>query len=104
MIAIIGTSDRPCWLAEACKILLLLLLLLHVIGLVVWQKHVKSLSLSSTICTLRDDVICKSPENCSVDCAVQACVSRQRDPYMDAVLTVLCRPASQDKGTLTWKQ
>ena len=26
MIAIIGTSDRPCWLAEACKILLLLLL------------------------------------------------------------------------------
>ena len=23
MIAIIGTSDRPCWLAEACKILLL---------------------------------------------------------------------------------
>ena len=24
MIAIIGTSDRPCWLAEACKILLLL--------------------------------------------------------------------------------
>ena len=34
MIAIIGTSDRPCWLAEACKILLLLLL-----G---WQKLVKS--------------------------------------------------------------
>ena len=27
MIAIIGTSDRPCWLAEACKILLLLLLI-----------------------------------------------------------------------------
>ena len=27
MIAIIGTSDQPCWLAEACKILLLLLLL-----------------------------------------------------------------------------
>ena len=27
MIAMIGTSDRPCWLAEACKILLLLLLL-----------------------------------------------------------------------------
>ena len=25
MIAMIGTSDRPCWLAEACKILLLLL-------------------------------------------------------------------------------
>ena len=25
MIAIIGTSDRPCWLAEACNILLLLL-------------------------------------------------------------------------------
>ena len=24
MIAIIGTSDRPCWLAEACKIFLLL--------------------------------------------------------------------------------
>ena len=23
---LIGTSDRPCWLAEACKILLLLLL------------------------------------------------------------------------------
>ena len=23
MIAIIGTSDWPCWLAEACKILLL---------------------------------------------------------------------------------
>ena len=22
MIAIIGTSDRPCWLAEACKVLL----------------------------------------------------------------------------------
>ncbi len=27
MIAMIGTSDRPCWLAETCKILLLLLLL-----------------------------------------------------------------------------
>ncbi len=26
MIAMIGTSDRPCWLAESCKILLLLLL------------------------------------------------------------------------------
>ena len=26
MIAMIGTSDQPCWLAEACKILLLLLL------------------------------------------------------------------------------
>ena len=25
MIAIIGTSDQPCWLAEACKILLLLI-------------------------------------------------------------------------------
>ena len=25
MIAIVGTSDRPCWLAEACEILLLLL-------------------------------------------------------------------------------
>jgi len=25
MIAIIGTSDRLCWLAETCKILLLLL-------------------------------------------------------------------------------
>ena len=28
MIAIIGTSDQPCWLAEACNILFLLLLLL----------------------------------------------------------------------------
>ncbi len=27
MIAMIGTSDRLCWLAETCKILLLLLLL-----------------------------------------------------------------------------
>ena len=27
MIAIIGTSDRPCWLAEACKIILLLLII-----------------------------------------------------------------------------
>ena len=27
MIAMIGTSDRLCWLAEICKILLLLLLL-----------------------------------------------------------------------------
>lgn len=26
LIAIIGTSDTPCWLAETCKILLLLLL------------------------------------------------------------------------------
>ena len=26
MIAMVGTSDRPCWLAEICKILLLLLL------------------------------------------------------------------------------
>ena len=32
MIAIIGTSDRPCWLAEACKILLLLLQLRLVTG------------------------------------------------------------------------
>ena len=29
MIAIIGTSDQPCWLAEACKILLLLALSNH---------------------------------------------------------------------------
>ena len=29
MIAIIGTSDRPCWLAEACKILLLQCALTH---------------------------------------------------------------------------
>ena len=29
MIAMIGMSDWPCWLAEACKILLLLLLHLH---------------------------------------------------------------------------
>ncbi len=28
MIAMIGTSDRLCWLAETCKILLLLLLVL----------------------------------------------------------------------------
>ena len=27
MIAIIGTTDQPCWLAAACKLLLLLLLL-----------------------------------------------------------------------------
>ena len=27
IIAMIGTSDQSCWLAEACKILLLLLLL-----------------------------------------------------------------------------
>ena len=27
MIAMIGTSDRLCWLAETCKILVLLLLL-----------------------------------------------------------------------------
>ena len=26
MIAMIGRSDQPCWLAEACKFLLLLLL------------------------------------------------------------------------------
>ena len=30
-IAVIGTSDQSCWLAEACKILLLLLLLEHVV-------------------------------------------------------------------------
>ena len=29
MIAMTGTSDRPCWLAEACKICRLLLLLLR---------------------------------------------------------------------------
>ncbi len=29
MIAMIGTSDRLCWLAETCKILLLLLFLLQ---------------------------------------------------------------------------
>ncbi len=28
MIAMIGTSDRPCWLAETCKILLLLLVVM----------------------------------------------------------------------------
>ena len=37
MIAIIGTSDRPCWLAEACKILLLLL---QVLLLRVWARSV----------------------------------------------------------------
>ena len=26
MVAVIGTSDRPCWQAEACEILLLLLI------------------------------------------------------------------------------
>ena len=29
MIAMIGTSDQPCWLAEACKALLTVLLLLR---------------------------------------------------------------------------
>ncbi len=33
MIAMIGTSDRLCWLAETCKILLLLLLLLVLLSL-----------------------------------------------------------------------
>ncbi len=32
MIAMIGTSDRLCWLAETCKILLLLLLGLHLLA------------------------------------------------------------------------
>ncbi len=35
MIAMIGTSDRLCWLAETCKILLLLLppvAILHGVG------------------------------------------------------------------------
>ena len=41
MIAIIGTSDRPCWLAEACKILLLLLDFRH------------NFDLSQTMITLR---------------------------------------------------
>ncbi len=36
MIAMIGTSDRLCWLAETCKILLLLwLLTIHHYGVVV---------------------------------------------------------------------
>ena len=39
MIAIIATSDQPCWLAEACKILLLLrLLLLH--GMLTYPVHI----------------------------------------------------------------
>ena len=38
MIAIIGTSDRPCWLAEACKILLLLLLLSLLLRLILAGK------------------------------------------------------------------
>ena len=29
MIAMIGTIDQPCWLAEFCKFLLVLLLVLH---------------------------------------------------------------------------
>ena len=33
MIAMIGTSDRLCWLAETCKILLLLLLLVRPHGI-----------------------------------------------------------------------
>ena len=33
MIAMIGTSDRLCWLAETCKILLLLLLLPRQLGM-----------------------------------------------------------------------
>ena len=36
MIAIIGTSDRPCWLAEACKILLLCCSILRYMG---WQQR-----------------------------------------------------------------
>ena len=31
MIAMIGTSDQLCWLAEDCEILLLLLLCLHIV-------------------------------------------------------------------------
>ena len=45
-IAMIGTSDQSCWLAEACKILLLLLLLENLVSLVIgiltgifWELH-----------------------------------------------------------------
>ena len=36
-IAVIGTSDQSCWLAEACKILILLLL--HSVALFVAQRQ-----------------------------------------------------------------
>ena len=40
-IAVIGTSDQSCWLAEACKILLLLLPLwaLSIIYAPFWEAH-----------------------------------------------------------------
>ena len=46
MIAMIGTSDRLCWLAETCKILLLLLL-----GHLKWSTRGRSVDGHVQYCT-----------------------------------------------------
>ena len=47
MIAIIGTSDQPCWLAEACKQLLLLLVILLLLFLLVFTWYFASCRVQS---------------------------------------------------------
>ena len=54
----IGTSDQSCWLAEACKILLLLLLLAYC-----WQALPAVASQIGTLTPLENGVVevCRSP-------------------------------------------
>ncbi len=51
MIAMIGTSDRLCWLAETCKILLLLLL--REIPRAYWKRAQERLGQSSVTSTIK---------------------------------------------------
>ncbi len=54
MIAMIGTSDRLCWLAETCKILLLLLARTHEFAMLVSEKLHSSAKLgkpAGLVCT-----------------------------------------------------
>ncbi len=50
MIAMIGTSDRLCWLAESCKILLLLLLFDF--------PYVPELLLLTVLCVVFPVIVC----------------------------------------------
>ncbi len=50
MIGMIGTSDRLCWLAETCKILLLLLELAGQLAVAQWSEHCLRLCWHECIC------------------------------------------------------
>ncbi len=64
MIAMIGTSDRLCWLAETCKILLLLLQMVRI-----WWAPCMSMQCLAEL-PGHTDQVCGIMLNASFSCSV----------------------------------